>query len=101
MARVVVGLEEVDISYTRMTRRQAHVVVLMLSEGDTKLKKIYLTGTEKVLSLLEPNQISRAATKLEHVVICDTGITDQQIAAILAAVSSASSKTKTLEEAEK
>ena len=61
MARVVVGLEEVDISYTRMTRRQTHAIVLTLGDGDTKLKKMDLSGTERVLSLMEPNQIASGA----------------------------------------
>ena len=91
LARLVKGLEEVDISYTRRTRRQAHAIVLTLGNVDTKFKKIELTGTEKVLSLLEPNQIARAVTKVEHVVICDTGMNDNrqqplwQLSAMLAA----------------
>ena len=88
LARVVNDLEEVDMRDADMTSEQAKEIIARMSTGETKLKKIDMTGRRESLTSVDPGQMVRALAKLQHVAMNDTQLSGLQTQAILASINS-------------
>ena len=96
LARVVNKLEEVDMRDAHMTSEQAEDIIHRMSAGDTKLKKIDLSGRKEALSSIEPDQMVKALSKLEHVALDDSQLSGEQTEALLASINMTGSRMKRL-----
>ena len=96
LARVVNKLEEVDMRDAGMTSEQVEEIIDIMSAGDTKLKKIDLSGRKESLSSIEPDQMERALSKLEHVAMNDSQLSGEQTGAILASINTTGTRMKSL-----
>jgi len=79
LAMVVARLEEVDFSYTRLTTQQSQAI-FKLANGDSKLKKLSMVGSD--LSSVDHETLARVVNKLKNAELCSTRLTAQQSQAI-------------------
>ena len=96
LVRAVTGLEEVNISsFIGVKKQQAEAVFTAICAGSSRLKTLYLYWTN--LCSVDAVLLARAVISLENVIICDTGLTQQQTKEIFTAIHSGHSQLKNLD----
>ena len=83
LAKAVANLKTLDIGSTELTQQQASAILSGVNEGS---KMIALNIGENNLSEVDPGLLAKAVTNLEILDVSRTELTQQQVAAILTAV---------------
>ena len=94
LARAVIGLEEVDMKYSRLTTQQVEAVLTAVCEGGSLLKTLNMERTD--LSSVDSVLLASAVTSLEQVAFRQTDLTPQQAKDILMTICEGDSQLKTL-----
>jgi len=94
IARAVVQLEDVDLSFGELTTEQITSILTNIAREDTKLKKLDLCGYN--LSGIEPEALARGVVQLEEVNLIHTKLTTEQITSILTNIAREDTKLKKL-----
>ena len=84
LARAVTKLDILEISNTKLTRQQIVTIITAVSDG-SKMTKLDISFND--MSGIDPQILTKAVSKIEHLNVTDANITQQQTAAILTAIS--------------
>ena len=81
LAAAMRQFEEVSICCTKLTFKQARLIMLAISANDSRVKTLEISGNN--LSKIKPHELAKAVNKLEEIDIKDSKLTLQQVEAIL------------------
>merc|ERR1719203_633460 len=95
LARGLMQLEEVNLSWTKLSTEQITRILTNIAQEDTKLKKLNLDIND--LSGVEAEDLARATIQLEEVNLSDTKLRTEQITSILTKNAQEDTKLKKLD----
>ena len=95
LARTVIGLQEVKMIHSRISKQQAEAILRAVCAGAPRLKIVTMQSCD--LSSLDAELLARGMTNLRKVNICRTELTKQQMEEILTAISTGQSQLQYLD----